>query len=131
MKHLFQKSFIFLATASLLLLTAGGCSQNPEKAPPNSIWLVMKNESGQHFTNFVLDYGTGQFHYEIFSKGYTFGGWAEIKEKTTIRGRYFDEAGLKKEFILKRDLVPEMIGGRYAVYFDPGDRIRLQMDWPE
>lgn len=105
-----------------------GCGPN---VPEDSVWLVMCNETGQHMTNFVLRYGTGRFDYQIFSRGYTFAGWAYIREEQPVAVEYTDEAGAAHAVTLKRPLTREMIGGSYRVTFKPGDVIEQEMSWPK
>ena len=68
--------------ASLVLLLAlAACAKDSRR---NSVWLVVKNETGRDLRDVALDYSGGAFHYQIFGTGMTYGGWARVKQRQAL-----------------------------------------------
>lgn len=114
--------------AMLLLVTALAACEKPKS---DNILIVMKNQTGRHMTNFVLDHNTGKVKYEIFSRDYTFSADARPPSKPVpITVEYYDEAGKKVAFELERPLSPDMNGGVLRIYFKGGEEHEMSVDWP-
>jgi len=111
------------------LLLSCGASEKAE-TPPDSVRVVMVNNSGQHLTKFALDYGLGRIQYEIFSMGYTFSDYARVTGEQPLTVRYYDEAGVVHELTIERPLKIDMIGGTYRLYFEKDNKIQASFDFP-
>lgn len=93
----------------VLLLALAACAKNSGR---NSVWLVVKNETGRHIRDFALDYKTGAFKYELFSSGLTFGDYARVSGVHPLTISYTDDAGVRQAPDVGAELKPELIGGR-------------------
>jgi hypothetical protein len=102
---------LVLVVAALL---AVGCGR-ADDAPPDSVWVVMKNETGQHLTKIVFDHETGRIEYEIFGRDYTFGSWVRVTRDLPVRGSFYDERGVEQQFAAARPIPRDLVGGRYAI----------------
>jgi hypothetical protein len=95
------------------------------------VWLVLRNQTGGHLTDFLLDHETGRIAYEIFGRGYTFGSWVTVTRDLSVRGSFHDEQGVPHEFAAERPIRPALVGGRYVITFEPDGRTSLLADWPD
>jgi hypothetical protein len=116
-----------ILAAALALAVVMSCE---EKKKANTVRIVMENETGQHMTNFKLDYGSGAVEYEIFSKGYTFAADAEVPASPQVMTvEFFDDAGQKHNYDLTRPLSADMAGGRVYIHFKENNQHSMSMDW--
>jgi hypothetical protein len=109
-----------------LALAGCGFGAAEEEPPPDAVWLVMKNRSGQHLTNFVLDHQTGRIDYQIFSRDYTFGEWVQVPRALPVEGSYYDEQGVQHHYRLQQPVTRDVIGGRFVVTFEPDDAVQAR-----
>jgi hypothetical protein len=128
--RLLRRIAVAIAVALAAAISAG-CGRGDEAPPSDAVWLVMRNETGQHLTKFVLDHETGRIEYQIFSRGYTFASWVTVTRDLPVRGSFYDEAGVQREFAAERPIPPALVGGRYVITFEPEGRTSLVADWPD
>jgi|CXWL01.1.fsa_nt_gi hypothetical protein len=91
----------------ILLLAFSACAKD---SGGNSVWLVVKNETGRAIRDFTLDYGSASFQYAIFDSGSTQGGYARVRDRQPLSMSYTDDAGARQAPKIDAVLSPEMIG---------------------
>lgn len=109
------------AALCLLVLLSAACVKPNGR---NSVWLVIKNETGANLTSVSLEHGKkAAFKYRLFTAGYTFGGWARVTESQPLRLTYRNAAGDHQAPPLGKSLTPDMIGGVYTITLGPDGKI--------
>jgi len=112
--------------AALAAVCSAGCKG---KAP--TVRVVMENQTGQHMTNFSLDYGAGKIEYEIFSRDYTFAEEAVLPASPTpLTVGFNDDSGARITYQLERPISPDMAGGDLRITFLPEGKHTMKVDWP-
>jgi len=109
----------------LTLLLATACVKSSGR---NSVWLVVKNESGQSLQDFSLEHGKGAFRYQVFSAGFTQGGWARVTQDQALVMSFTDGAGARMTPPLDRALTPDMIGGVFTITLGPDGRVEQNFE---
>lgn len=104
----------------LLLLPPAACSKDSGR---NSVWLAVTNETGRTIRDFTLDFGKSSFKYQIFGKGYTYGGYARVSGRQSLTISYTDDAGARQAPNAGAALSPEFIGGRVLLTLRPDGSI--------
>ena len=110
---------------SLTLLLAMACEKSSGR---NSVWLVVKNESGQSLQDFSLEHGKGAFRYQLFGTGFTQGGWARVTENQALVMSFTDEAGARIAPSLDKALTPDMVGGIFTITLGPDGRVEQNFE---
>ena len=109
----------------LTLLLATACVKSSGR---NSVWLVVKNESGQSLQDFSLEHGKGAFRYQVFSAGFTQGGWARVTQDQALVMSFTDGAGARMTPPLDKALTPDMIGGVFTITLGPDGRVEQNFE---
>lgn len=109
----------------VLLLALAACAKD---SGSNSVWLVVKNDTGRHLRDFTLDYGKAAFKYEIFSSGLTFGDYARVSGQQPLSISYTDDAGVRQAPDVGAALSPELIGGRVILTLHPDGSVGREIE---
>lgn len=97
------------------------------KWPRPKVWFVTINKTNQNLHDFTCSYEGGQFSYQIFTDGFTFGQWVRVKKENSPLVQYRDNRGnnvkLTVPIVLKRG-----DAGRVIVEFMHDGRVQVTDD---
>ncbi len=109
----------------LTLLLAAACEKSGRR---NSVWLVVKNESGQSLQDFSLEHGKDALRYQIFDTGLTHGGWARVPKNQALVMSFTDGVGARMTPPLDKALTPDMVGGVFTITLGPEGRVEQNFE---
>jgi hypothetical protein len=96
------------AALCLAILLSGACAKS------GSIWLEIRNASGEPLRNLTLDYGKGAFKHPFFRRGLTFGDWVRVTKRQPLMLTYTNASG-GRQIPLETALTRDMISGSLLI----------------